>query len=304
MVIIARIIGILALAVAQVVSAQVQGREAEVPLGLSQKQVFARGMLEDAALTKRIQASAVVEAQGLLKTAGESYSAALAAIKAGDFSAADKQLNQTLSALGRARRLVPDVAAIESRQLADYQKILESVESLQKSYLSYFKRAKPAAGTPENAQDELAKLGIAGLKDNAGLQLKQGHPTEAIAALEKAEGALKLALGRLLGAILIEYPRNSETLPEQYAFELERNRSYLDLIPVAINELKPTEDVKQTIDNLVEQDHAAIDLAAEYENLRDYAKALANVRVATSYLELALNAAGLVISRVRNQGME
>ena len=294
-----RIIGILALGVAQAVFAQapVQQSDAEIPLGLSQKQVFARSLIEDASVAKRIQESQDVEAQRLLTLAGDSYNAALAALKGGDFASAEKQLNESMSAIAKARRRVPDVAALAAKQRADYQKMLESIESLQKSYLSYLKRAKPLPAPSDNETDARASLGIARLVDAAKMHAQEGRMGDALQALEKAEQVMKSALGRVLGSTMLEYTQKFASLAEEYAFELERNRSYLDLIPVAIDELKPTEDAKQTIESLVEQDRAAIDLAREYEKLRDYAKAVAHVRAGTSYLQLALGAAGLVLSK-------
>lgn len=298
------VIGLLALGVAQASFAQVPAQQGggDIPLGLSQKQVFARGLIEDAAVVKRIQASQDAEAQRLLAQAGDSYSAALVSLKGGDFASAEKQLNESMSAIGKARRRAPDVAALAAKQRADYQKSLESIESLQKSYLSYLKRAKSTSASSSGDTDDRATLGIAKLVETAKAHAKDGRMADALQALEKAEQVMKSALGRVLGATTLEYTQKFETLAEEYAFELERNRSYLELVPVAIDELKPTEDAKQTIENLVEQDRAAIDLAREYEKLRDYAKAVANVRAGTSYLQLALSTAGLVLTR--GPGME
>ncbi len=295
---------VLVLGVAQTAFAQtsLQREGGVIPLGLSQKQEFARGLVEDLSVVKRIQASQDAEAQRLLTVAGDSYNNALVALKNGDFASADKQLNESMSAIGKARRRVPDVAALAGKQRAAYQKLLESIESMQKSYFSYFKRAKSSSGSSGSEADERMRLGVDKLVDSAQNHAKDGRMGEALQALEKAEQGMKSALGRILGATTLEYTQKFDTIAEEYAFELERNRSYLELVPVAIEELKPTEDARQTIDTLLEQDRAAIDLAHEYERLRDYAKALANTRAATSYLQLALSAAGLVV--MRGQGTE
>jgi len=297
------IIGILVLGVVQAGFAQTSVPQggADIPLGLSQKHAFARSLIEDASVAKRIQASQDEEALRLLALAGDRYNGALDALKAGDFARAEKQLDESMSAIGKARRRVPDVAALVARQRADFQKLLESIDSMQKSYLSYLKRGKSSSTSAGNETDALANLGVTKLVDAAQINAKEGHWDDALRTLGKAEQVVKSALGSVLGATLIDYTQRFATLAEEYASEIERNRSYLELIPVAINELKPTEDAKQTIDGLVEQDRAAIDLAHEYERLQDYAKALAHVRAGTTYLQLALSAAGLVLQR--GQGM-
>lgn len=294
-----RIMGILALGMAQAVFAQapVQQSGGDIPLGLSQKQAFARSLVEDPSVAKRIQTSQDVEAQRLFALAGDSYTGALVALTVGDFAGAEKLFNEAMSAIGKARRRVPDTEALAIKQRADYGKLLESVESLEKSYRSYLKRAKPPSSTLGGETEERASLGIARLVDAAKMHAQENRMGDALQALEKAEQVMKSALGRILGSTTIEYTQKFESPAEEYSFELERNRSYLELIPVAIAELKPTEDAKQTIESLVEQDRAAIDLAREYAKLQDYRKALANVRAGTGYLQLALSTAGLVLSK-------
>ena len=302
MLMISRVVFALALGVAQAVFAQTsipQSAESGggIPLGLSQKLVFARSMIEDPSVAKRVQASKDAEAQRLLALAVDSYSSALVAIKGGDFAAAEKFLNEVMSTIGKARRRVPDKEALEVKQRTDYQRLLESIESLQKSYLSYQKRAKQPSGVLEGKTETSANLDVAKLVDAAKMQSRDGHWGDALQSLEHAELVMKSSLGQLLGLTLLEFPQKFNTLVEEYAFELECNRNFLGLIPVAIEELKPTEDAKQTIEGLVEQDRASIDLAGEYAKLQDYNKALANIRTGTDFLRLALSTAGLVLSK-------
>jgi len=293
-----RMLGILTLGVAQIAFAQapVQQGGKDIPLGLSQKQAFTRNLVEDASVVKRIQSSQDTEAQRLLTLARDSYASALAAIKGGDFPAAETGFNEAMSAIVKARRRVPDVAALAAKQRTEYLKLLESIESMQKSYLSYRKHTKFSFGSSSSDADVLASLGVVKLVDAAKTHAKEGHMGDALQALEKAEQVMKPALGRVLGGTLSDYPQKFASMNEEYAFELERNRDYLELIPVAVNELKPTEDARQTIESLVEQNRADMDLALEYERLQDYAKALANVRAGNGYLRLALITAGIVAS--------
>ena len=284
---------------AQAVFAQapVQQDGGNIPPGLAQKQAFARSLIEDASAVERIQASQDAEALRLFALAKESYSSALAALKDGNFAGAEKQFNDAMSAMGKARRQVPDAAALAIKQRAEYEQKLESVESLRKSYLGYLKKAGRESGAADKETEESATLGISRLIEAAKKHSMEGRPSDALRALEKAEQVMRSALKRVLGSTVLDYTPKFETPAEEYAFELERNRSYLELIPVAIAELKPTDEAKRNIESLVERNRVIIQQARVYAEQQDYQKALASVRTGTGYLQLALTAAGLVVQQ-------
>ena len=280
---------------AQIVFAQapVQQNGANVPAGLAQKQVFARSLVEDASAAERIQASQDAEALRLFALAKESYSSASAAMKEGNFAVAEKQFNEAMSAMGKARRLVPDAAALATKQRAEYERKLESVESLKKSYLGYLKNTGRKPGAADKETEESASMGISRLMDAAKKHAAENQFGDALRTLEKAEQVMRSAMNRVLGSKQLEYTMKFETPAEEYAYELERNRSYLDLIPVAIVQLKPTDEAKKNIDGLVERNRVALEQARVYAGQQDYRQALASVHTGTSYLLLALTAAGL-----------
>ncbi len=264
-----------------------------IPAGLAQKQSFARSLIEDASVAARIQASQDAEALRLFALAKDSYSSALAAIKDGNFASAEKQLNDAMSAMGKARRQVPDAAALVVKQQAEYEEKMKSVESLKKSYLGYLKSNGKKPGSTDT--DESASLGISRLMDAARNHAKDGHPGDALRALEKAEQVMRSALNRVLGSKVLDYTPKFETPDEEYAYELDRNRSLLELIPVAIAQLKPTEETKKNIEGLVERNRVALEQAREYAGQQDYRRALASIHTGTGYLQLSLSAAGLVL---------
>ncbi len=293
------IVVFLALGVMQAAHAQapVQQGAGGIPAGLAQKQAFARSLVEDAAVAERIQASQDAEALRLFALAKENYARALASMKGGDYAGAEKQLNEAMSAMGKARRLAPDAAALAAKQRVEYAQKLESVETLEKSYRNYLKGSGRKPGAPGNETDESAILGISRLLEAARKYAKEDRPGDALRALEKAEQVMRTALNRVLGSTMLEYDQKFETPAEEHAFELERNRSYLELIPVAIAEFKPTDEAKQNIENLVKQAREAVGQSREYAAQKDYPRALASVRTGTEYLLNALAIAGLAVTQ-------
>ena len=275
--------------------AQAQQATGGIPAGLAQKQAFARSMVEDVSTAERIQASQDAEALRLFTSAKDAYSRALSAIKDGDFVSAEKQLNEAMSAIGKARRLAPDVAALAIKQQAEYEKKLESVEALEKSYRSFLKSAGRKPSASGNNTDEFASLGISKLVEAAKKHAKENRPDDALRALDKAEQVMRSALNRVMGSSVIEYAEKFETPAEEYAFELERNRSYLEAIPLAIAQFKPTDEAKLNIESMVKQNRESVDQARVYAGQKDYSRALASVRTGTEYLLNALAVAGLVL---------
>ena len=293
------VLGVIALGAIQIASAQQVASQtgAGAPPGFMQKQVFVHRAIVDAPAVKRIKESRDAEAQRLYALAEASYTNALAAISKGDYAAAEKKLDEAMSAMGKARRRVPDAAGVVAKQHADYDKMLESVESLAKSYLSQLRQPGQKSAASGTDTEQRASLGITRLIDAAKAHAKGGDYPHALQTLGKAEQVMKSAVGRVMGSTMLDYTQKFETPAEEYAFELERNRSYLDLIPVAISELKPNNEAKKNIENLVGQDHASVEQARVYAAQQDYKNALAKVRAGTGYLQLALSAAGLVTTQ-------
>lgn len=266
-----------------------------VPAGLTQKQAFAHSLVEDAAVAERIKASQDAEALRLFALAKENYASALASVKGGDYAKAEQQFNDAMAAMGKARRLAPDAAALAAKQRAEYAEKLQSVEGLEKSYRSYLKHTGRKPGAAGSETDESATLGISRLLEAAKRHAAENRPGDALRALNKAEQVMQSALNRVLGSTTLDYAMKFETPAEEFAFELERNRSYMELVPVAIAEYKPKEESKQVIEVLVKQSREAAELARGYAEKKDYQRALESVRSGTEYLMNALGVAGLVV---------
>lgn len=288
---------LLVLGVVHSAHAQAQQGAAGIPAGLAQKQALAHRIVEDASTAERVQASQDAEAMRLYSSAKETYARALSAIKDGDFPAAEKQLNEAMSAMGKARRLAPDVAALANKQQAEYKEKLESVQSLEKSYLANLKSAQQKSGAANSETEASAKMGISRLMEAARKHASENRMGDALRALEKAEQVMRSAMNRIMDSVVIEYTEKFDTPAAEYAFELERNRSYLEAIPVAIAEFKPAEEAKQGIKNMVEQNREAVEQARVYAGKKDYNHALESVRTGTEYLLNALAVAGLVLSQ-------
>lgn len=296
---------LLTLCVTQIAFAQapVQPGDGNIPAGLAQKQAFVHGLVENSSAAERIHANHDAEALSLAALAKDNYASALAGLRNGDFADAEKQLNEAMSKwmlLLSLRMHSTDSVAFAVKQrvenkklLESYEKLLGSVEFLETSYRGYLKRvglSPAAASLSEDA--ELARFaeGMAEVRMHASM----GRVDSALQTLSNVAQLMRSAMNRVLGSVTVDYTMKFKTLSEEYAYELERNRSYLELVPLAVTEFKPTDDEKLTIGKLVEQNRLAIEQAREYAGQQEYDRALAAVYAGMGLLELALSTAGLV----------
>lgn len=256
---------------------------------VEQKEALVRRLLGDSPALRRVDASGNAEAKKNLVAAQDAYKKALAALKANDLNGADKQLNDATWMIGKARQLVPDPATRNIEHRVRYAQMVESVESLRATYQRHLQRGRiPAAN--DAAMIKAAQL-IDGAKNQANAeQLEQANRT-----LGEAEKLLMVNIGRVLGTRTIEYAQRFESLAEEYAFELDRNRSYAELIPVALAEFKPGSEAIRQVNYFVETNRQVREQAQQHAAKKNYKEALVALRGGTSYLQNALANAGLQV---------
>ena len=258
---------------------------------VEQKLEFLKRVLSDSPAAKRIEASNNAAAKKYLASAEENYRNAMLSVKRDDVAAADKQLNEATSLIGKARQLVPDPLAHNVEHRVRYAQVLDSVESLRISYQRHLQRARPQpAGTGAN-DALLAK--VAQLVDSAKSLAQSEKVMQANKSLTEAERTLMVGLSRVLGSKTVEYAQRFESPAEEYAFELERNRSYADLIPIALDRLKPGGEALRETREFADGNRGLREQAQRHADAKDYRAALTALRSGTTRLQSALAAAGL-----------
>ena len=252
------------------------------------KETMVRRLLTDSPVAQRIGLSNSEEAKALLGRALEQYSTAASALKAGDLAHANDGFNDALWTIGKARQLVPDDANRRVEQKVRYSRLLESTETLRTTYGRHLARGNAAGAERELAQiDSLMSDG----KNLANIE----RLNEAIRTLERAEQMLMAGLNRTLGSATLEYTEKFDSPADEFAFELERNKSFAELVPLAVGELRPGEDAKRLIDRYIDQNRALREQAQVEANSKDYSAAIKTLKSGTISLQRALLAAGLVI---------
>ncbi|MBI5910827.1 MAG: hypothetical protein HY848_12855 [Betaproteobacteria bacterium] len=258
---------------------------------VEQKAAFLKRVLSDSPAIRRIEAGNNAEARKFLASAQENFRNAVLSIKNNDIAGADKHLNQATWLIGKARQLVPDPLARNVEHRVRYAQMLDSVESLRISYQRHLQRARPQP--PEAAANDALLVKVAQLVDRAKGHAESEQVVQANKSLAEAERTLMMGLGRVLGSKTIEYVQRFETLAEEYANELERNRSYADLIPIALDGFKPGGEAVREARQFVDANRGLREQAQRHAAAKDYHSALTALRSGTAQLQSALAAAGL-----------
>lgn len=289
--------GIAALAVAIPASVAAQGAADKTGSRanqlIAQKERLVSSLLADSPAVSRIRGSGHAEAIALLHAAGEALSQARLAAGKGHWNDADSRLNDAMWSVGRARQLVPDAASRQIEERVRYARLLDSVESLRASYARHLRRAR-ALPQGVDAGDAVLSHASSSIEEAASLANAE-KPGDAVVVLQKAERELLRGLNRVLGATTLDYAQRFETEAEEFAYELERNRAFAELVPLALAELKPAPEAARLVSRYIDQNQTLREQAQREARERNFKAALQSLRSGTGYVQRALVSAGLVM---------
>jgi hypothetical protein len=269
--------------------AQQSSRDSQLIL---QKEALVRRILGDSPAVQRIIASGNLEARNFMRDAQAMHQKAQDLLKTGNVTGADEALNDAMWQIGRARQLVPDNLFLAVEQRVQYGRRLGSVDSLRASYERHLARLN---STPQSIAGERLLAKVAERIESAKNFANAEQLVDANQALEAAEQQIMIGLTQLLGSTTVESTSRPDTPADEYAFELERNRSFAGLVPIALAEFNPSADARHLIARFVERNRVLLASADQSAAARNFAAALGSLRAGTQSLQHALAAAGLLV---------
>jgi hypothetical protein len=262
------------------------GAQVDPRRALEQKIEFAGVLVQRSPLATRINSSSSDEARELLRQAIDHHRAAVAALTAGDLQAAERDANQAILSVGKARQLVPDDMRRAIEQRVRYQELRATAETLVAAY----ERHRQAAAQPIDAEwsETLRML------DRAQTLHASERLGEATGVLVDAQQRLLRQMSALLGNQTIDYTVRFESSRQEFDYELARYRSMEGLVPAALKELNPRPEARASVDSHVERSRRLVSTAQRQVADRPET-AVATLREAVIEVQRALNAAGLVV---------
>jgi hypothetical protein len=246
---------------------------------------LATRLIADSPAAQRIQASGNAVAVSHLDEGRLHLSVADDALKAGDYPKARKTADDALHHLGMARRLVPDAPL---RQLMLRQRHEQQLASTERLIETWRVRAGARAG------NDNALLDATGLAGRARMMGNEQRYEESLQTLAATERHLLDGMSRAFGSRELDYSARDATPAEAYHLEMARHSALAELVPLALRELQPRPQARALIERYLQSSKALHAQAQRRLEDGDAASALATLRSASSYVERALNAAGVV----------
>jgi hypothetical protein len=140
--------------------------------------------------------------------------------------------------------------------------------------------------------DLTAALGLIG---TARYFAEGGRYEESVAVLGTAESHVLSGMKRVLHMREIDYTGRASSPAEELQLELLRQASLADLLPLAVNELKPRAEAQALIERYAQAGKSMRAQALLQQQAGDTAAALLQIRNATLYVQRALQAAGVAL---------
>lgn len=256
---------------------------------LEQRIRLAARLIADSPTAQRITASGNPQALGHYDESRVHQSLAEEALQRGDLATARRAVDDALRHVGQARRLVPDLPGRQAAARTRQAQMQASLERLIQSWREHALLAGPGDVLDGDLAAALSLMGTARYFAEAG------RYEESVFTLGTAEQHVLSGMKRALQSRELDYTARARNPTEEFQIEMQRHAGLADLIPLAVNELKPQGEAAALIDRYGDASRALRTQAQQQFQGGDLTAALAHIRNATLYLQRALQAAGVAM---------
>lgn len=260
---------------------------------LENKLRLVRQLLVQSPAAQRVRQSHSAPAKKKLAEAQTLYARAQTESNAGRLGVAIELLDESLRQIASASTLVPDVvqqAAQERSQNTDLREAISTFQTLHKGLSSRMTTIK--AQTPDVA----GGIGqIDAMVEQADALVTRGNQHEANAVLNSAYKMVVSTLNKMLAAETIVYDLKFDSPADEFRHELARNRSFEELIPLALAQLNMTLETATLAERYVQQSRKLRATAQKQASGDDYPAAMKTMQDATGHLQRLLRIAGVVV---------
>jgi hypothetical protein len=249
-------------------------------------------LIGDATTGQRITASGHVRATSLLAEGKVHQAVAEQALADGDLALARREVDEALRLIGQARRLVPDALAHQAAAQQRYTQRLATLDRLLQAWPLSAPQAEVAVAAAGDGGDRLAATAL--LSDARQLAGDQRYD-EANQQLTRAEARLLAGMNRLLHQRTLDYSSRATTPADVFFEALARHESLIELVPVALAELKPGAEAQTLVERYSDTSRRLRQQAVQRQQQGDLALALDDLHNAVLYVQRALAAAGVAM---------
>ncbi|MBL8351349.1 MAG: hypothetical protein JNL87_13690 [Burkholderiaceae bacterium] len=256
---------------------------------LEQRIQLTARLIGDAGTGQRIAASGNARASAHLDEGRVHQANAEQALAAGDLDTARREVDEALRHIGQARRLAPDSQGRQAAARRRYEQRLETLERLMQAWPA----PVPPAGS-DNADAEDRMVATTMLLDARRLAGNDRHD-EALQQLDVAETRVQAGMNRRLHQRTLDYSARASTPIDRFYEALARHEGLIELVPVALAELKPGPDARTLVERYADTSRRLRQQAVQRQQQGDLSPALADLENALLYVHRALAATGLAL---------
>ena len=270
---------------------KVEAADTKVTEAQAKQKIMFADMIAGSKNTKAIANSKTPGAVDMYKKAEGELKSAKEKLKAGDHAKAYALADSAANLFKKATKMVPSKAALEHAK-EQYNELQASLTDFQASHKDSYERIKKKQGS--DAAVDYDKDKVEKMRKEANELAKKGDYPSANDKLASAQRLVTGAIQKMLNAQTIVYDLKFESAQEEYEYERRRFVSYEELIPIAIEQKKPTEQVVKLMDSFVKKGKSLYDRAIQKAKEGDFPTAIAMLQDATKDVRRALRMAGVM----------
>ncbi|VAW84112.1 hypothetical protein MNBD_GAMMA18-253 [hydrothermal vent metagenome] len=227
------------------------GRKADVSSSEVKQKLSYASLVAMSKPAKRVKNSNNPEAKSLLESSQKKLSEARLLQNAGDNRGAMLLIDEALRNMSLASRMVPS-ESVKNEQEQRYHAAVKLLAQQEKSHKDASDRLLLQGGdVVEYSRDDVSVF-----KSAAKLHADEKRYAAAISDIQQADRVVTTALNEMLDSQTIKYELNLDTPQGEYKYEHNRYLGYAELIPVAIEEKKPSKGQMMLLNGFVNKSKA------------------------------------------------
>ncbi len=237
---------------------------------------------------KRVKNSNNGEAKALFESSQNKLTEARKLQEMGDNRAAMKLVDEALRNMSLASQMVPS-EGLKGEQKQRYNSVLEHLLQQEKGFKEAYDRLlQEGENVVGYDQDE-----VSAYKSSAQAHADAQHYSAAITDVEQADRIVTTALNEMLDSRTVKYELNLDTPQGEYEYEHNRYLGYAELVPVAIEEKKPSAGQMMLLNNFVDKSKAMNAKGEAMAEDGNYPDAIRLMQEATKQVRKALRMLGV-----------
>lgn len=246
-------------------------------------------LLETSSAAAQIKASGNSEARAGQEEARAHYEKALQADTEGDNETADAQLLLATKAMLLAVRLADQKDVVQAKRITDFQNRESAIIAL----LEAHERITQDGDNAEAGKvlQRLVKKNIA----EANVLLSQDSIDEGRALLDETYVVTKMAVEEIRGGETLVRSLNFASKEEEYAYELDRNKTHFMLVRVLLVEKLQQPRIEKQVQPLLEEAESLRKQAEQQAGKGGFEEAVTTLEESTHQVTRAIRMAGIYI---------